>query len=47
MNRTVTLERAGKMVVIVLRQLPHDPPAIIDRKFKYGSGRCWTVKEIK
>jgi hypothetical protein len=48
MNKRVTLQTpAGKTIVIVLRQMAHDVPAVVGRKFKYGGGACCTVLKVE
>lgn len=46
MQKKVTLERNGKREIVVLRQLPHDPKAIVGKQFSFA-GRRWVVTEIR
>jgi hypothetical protein len=47
MNKVVVLERDGKRQAAVIRQCPHDPPAIVGRPLRYGGGKKWTVVEVR
>ena len=47
MNKAVILERDGKQIEVVIRQMAHDTPALVGKKFKYGSGKSWMVKRIE
>lgn len=43
-TKRVTLQRDDKVIYIVLRS---DEAPVVGRKFKYGSGRCWTVLAVE
>ena len=47
----VTLERAGKTIIVILRGDDYAASVRIDRgcnaKMKYGSGAMWYVKDVK
>jgi len=45
--KTVTLARGDQRLILIIRQLPHDPPAIVGKKFRYGSGAKWLVLEVQ
>jgi hypothetical protein len=46
MNKTIKIERDGKIQVVMVRQMAHDKQIVVGKKFKYGSGRAWIVLEV-
>ena len=46
MQKKVTLERNATRQVVVLRQLPHDPKAIIGKTFSFA-GKRWIVTDVR
>lgn len=46
MQKKVTLERDGKRQVVVLRQMPHDKPAILGKQFSFA-GKRWVVVDVR
>lgn len=47
MVKTITIERSGETRVVQVRQMPHDKQLTVNQKFKYGSGKAWTVTAIQ
>jgi hypothetical protein len=42
-----TLERKGKVIHVSIRQMSHDEPLVIGKKYRYASGPMWTVLDIR
>jgi hypothetical protein len=45
--KTVTLSRGDQRLIVIIRQLPHDEPAIVGKKYRYGAGAKWLVVEVQ
>jgi hypothetical protein len=44
-NVKLTIERDGKTAIVLVRQMPHDAP--VGKKFRYGSGKAWIVRQVE
>jgi hypothetical protein len=42
-----TLERKGKTIKAVIRQMSHDEKLVVGRKYRYGSGAMWIVVAVE
>ena len=47
MNKLLTLTRDGRTIKALARQMPHDEPAIVGRKFRHGTGKMWHVVAVE
>ena len=46
-HMTATLERKGKTIKVSIRQMPHDVPLVVGRKYKYDTGPMYLVLAIE
>ena len=42
-----TLERKGKTIKAIIRQMAHDEQLVVGKKYRYGSGAMWTVVAVE
>ena len=46
-HMVATLERKGKTIKAAIRQMAHDEPLIVGKKYRYTTGPMWMVTAVE